>query len=70
MIAEDESKLAELLQQAQRDLNCLVDANRSTRSSAIDRLRKKLVPLDSKVRAIHSDRGPITPQTLSRYCMI
>jgi hypothetical protein len=49
LCADDQAKLAELIQASQRDLNCLGDANRSTRSGAMDRLRRKLLPVDSKV---------------------
>lgn len=45
-----ESQFQELLQGMQRDFNCLGDANRATRTSALDRLRKKLLPLDGKVK--------------------
>ena len=44
-----ESQFQELVQGMQRDFNCLGDANRATRTSALDRLRKKLLPLDGKV---------------------
>ncbi len=44
-----ESQFQELLQSMQRDFNCLGDANRATRTGALDRLKKKLLPLDGKV---------------------
>ena len=45
-----ESQFQELLQSMQRDFNCLGDANRATRTGALDRLKKKLLPLDGKVQ--------------------
>jgi hypothetical protein len=49
MAADSDSKYEELLQPMQRDFNCLIDANRATRSDALNRLRRKLLPIDSKV---------------------
>jgi hypothetical protein len=44
------SKFDELVQSMQRDFNCLSDSNRATRTGGLDRIKRKLLPFDSKVR--------------------